>query len=93
MRRGERDIILKVLRGVARSITGTFDMSFEDPNTYAGSKSGGFLKQLIEFAPAAFWKVFIGAISDRYPSTDTPNAGDDCLIQHLRRAIASAAAF
>ena len=83
---GNLSIVFTVLRGVARAMVGQYNMSFEDPSTYAKSSSKGLATTLTRFASDDFWRDFGAVFINEFPPTDTPSAGDDCLIQHLRRA-------
>ena len=86
LEQGNRAIAFTVLRGVARAMVGQYDMSFEDPGAYAASSSKGLATTLTRFASEDFWRDFGAVFINEFPPTDTPRAGDDCLIQHLRRA-------
>ena len=86
LEQGNRAIAFTVLRGVARAMVGQYDMSFEDPGAYAASSSKGLATTLTRFASEDYWRDFAALLATDFPPTDTPAAGDDCLIQHLRRA-------
>jgi hypothetical protein len=86
LEQGNRAIVFTVLRGVARDMVGQYNMSFEDPGTYATSSSKGLATTLTRFACEDFWRDFGALLTEEFPPTDTPTAGDACLIQHLRRA-------
>jgi hypothetical protein len=89
---GNLSIVFTVLRSVARAMVGQYDMSFEDPSTYAQSSSKGLVKTLTRFASEDFWRDFAAMLAAQFPPTDTPKVGDDCLTQHLRRAFAPSSA-
>jgi hypothetical protein len=86
LERGNLPMVLTVVRGVARDMVGQYDMSFEDSGAYATSSSKGLTATLTRFASEDFWQDFGALFIKEFPPTDTPKAGDDCLIQHLRRA-------
>ncbi len=90
--REDWELVLSVLRGIARTMVGAYDMSFEDPSTYAKSSSKGLATTLTWFASEDFWRDFAGKVAEQFPPTDTPKVGDDCLAQHLRRAFPSSSA-
>lgn len=89
LERGDLDLILMIVRNIARSLVGRYDMSFEVAASYAGSKSTGVFKELSRFASPEFWRELLSACSEKFPPTETPENGDACLLQHLRRSLAS----
>lgn len=52
--RSDCDGVLMILKGVARSVVGTYDMSFEDPASDARSTSLGLVKNAFRFADQDF---------------------------------------
>jgi hypothetical protein len=89
---GNLSMVFTVLRGVARAMVGQYDMSFEDPSSYAKSSSKGLAKTLTRFASDDFWRDFTAMLAEQFPPTETPKIGDDCLAQHLRRAFTPSSA-
>lgn len=86
---GESDVVFVVLRGIARSMVGRYNISFEHADSYMGSTSRGLFVELSRLASPEVWREFLDAHSTRFPLTETPESGDDCLVQHLRRAFLS----
>ncbi|MGC1479770.1 MAG: hypothetical protein WA771_04655, partial [Chthoniobacterales bacterium] len=91
--RGRNELILQVMRGIARSISPQYSTTFEVCTSYANTEEKGvsesFFAELLKFSERDFWELFEQSQSSTFPTVLIPGNGDDCLIHHLRRAVRS----